>query len=98
MGVAIPPICNTETFHLDIGSGPKIQQTAVFLLRAVASGGANQFLAEQLTLSQPDYTHYSTISPPSGFLDLATALRSYLEMKMLSFESERKMGQSATYY
>ena len=37
---------------------------------------APQFLAEQLTLSQPggaDYAHHSTTSPP-GFSDLATSL------------------------
>ena len=37
---------------------------------------APQFLAKQLTLSQPggaDYTHHSTTSPP-GFSDLATGL------------------------
>ena len=36
----------------------------------------SQFLAKQLTLSQPggtDYVHHSTMSPP-GFSDLATGL------------------------
>ena len=36
-----------------------------------------QFLAKQLTLSQPggaDYAHHSTTSPPPGFSDLATGL------------------------
>ena len=52
--------------------------------RAVASGGGGwgakapppQFLAEQLTLSQPggQYAHHSTTSPLPGFSDLATAL------------------------
>ena len=39
-------------------------------------GCSPQFLAEQLTLSQPgraDYAHHITTSPP-GFSDLATAL------------------------
>ena len=38
--------------------------------------GLSQFLAKQLTLSQPggtDYAHHSTMSPP-GFSDLATGL------------------------
>ena len=39
-------------------------------------GFSPQFLAEQVTLSQPggaDYAHHSTTSPP-GVSDLATAL------------------------
>ena len=53
-------------------------------VRAVASGGLGespptpQFLAEQLTLSQPGgqitYAHHSTTRPPPGFSDLVTAL------------------------
>ena len=41
-------------------------------------GGAFQFFAKQLTLSQPgggaDYAHHSKYEPPLGFSDLATAL------------------------
>ena len=44
--------------------------------RGAGGGVTPQFLAEQLTLSQPggaDYVYHSTTSPP-GFADLATAL------------------------
>ena len=60
-----------ETGSIDLAIGRAI---SLYVLRPVASAGAegalappSQFLAEQLTLSQPegaDGTHHSTTSPP----------------------------------
>ena len=56
--------------------------------RGAGGAVAPQFLAEQLTLSQPggaDYAHHSTMSPP-GFSGLATALLQMVVIKNLSIQ------------
>ena len=60
-----------------------MKATRIWVCKYYNSGPSQEFLAEQLTLSQPggaDYAHHNTTSPP-GFSDLATALHTINNFK-----------------